>query len=317
MDLVRVSAASGFAFMAMLTAAASASGGSAGSSVDAAYDLPAERIQARIDEAFRTAEPGAAFALTGPLFPVTPDMPVRSHDASAERRWPLTSSSVDAWSAYIAEASHRFGVPADWVRGVMQQESGGRTHLGGRPITSSAGAMGLMQVMPATFAEMSALHGLGNDPYDPRANILAGTAYLRAMYDRFGPAHFLAAYNAGPARVEAHLRTGRALPGETRAYTAALLPRLFPERPAAATDASMHVQDLTGTSAMRTLVSSSSRSSPVRAGDMTAAPVFAAVAAMDRQPAEQRVRQPTDSLFVPLTAVDRRQQASADRTNGH
>ena len=130
----------------------------------------------------------------------------------------------------IEEAARRFGIPPAWVRGVMRIESGGRTMLDGRPITSPAGAMGLMQVMPATFAELSGRYGLGSDPYDPRANILAGTAYLREMYDRFGATHFLAAYNAGPGRVDEHLRTGRPLPGETQRYVQALGPELAGDR---------------------------------------------------------------------------------------
>jgi soluble lytic murein transglycosylase-like protein len=67
----------------------------------------------------------------------------------------------------------------------MQAESGGRTVLDGRLITSRAGAVGLMQVMPDTYQEMRRAHGLGPDPHDPRDNILAGTAYLRAMYVRY------------------------------------------------------------------------------------------------------------------------------------
>ena len=65
-------------------------------------------------------------------------------------------------------------------------------------------------------------HGLGADPYDPHDNIMAGAAYLRAMYDRFGYPGLFAAYNAGPARYGEHLRTGRPLPGETRSYIAQL-----------------------------------------------------------------------------------------------
>jgi hypothetical protein len=61
-------------------------------------------------------------------------------------------------------------------------------------------------------------HGLGPDPHDPRDNILAGTAYLRAMYDRFGYPGLFAAYNAGPARYAGHLASGNPLPAETRAY---------------------------------------------------------------------------------------------------
>ena len=99
----------------------------------------------------------------------------------------------------------------------MRAESGGRTMLDGRPITSRAGAIGLMQVMPATYAEMRAANSLGPDPADPRDNILAGTAYLRAMFDRYGYPGLFAAYNAGPQRYEQSLR-GRPLPAETRAY---------------------------------------------------------------------------------------------------
>jgi soluble lytic murein transglycosylase-like protein len=104
----------------------------------------------------------------------------------------------------------------------MRAESGGRTHLDGRPIVSRAGAMGLMQLMPGTWREMRAALGLGHDPHQPRDNILAGTAYLRAMYDRFGYPGLFAAYNAGPARYAAHLATGRRLPRETVAYVASV-----------------------------------------------------------------------------------------------
>src|SRR3546814_6927212 len=66
--------------------------------------------------------------------------------------------------------------------------------------------------------DMRARLGLGNDPHAPRDNILAGTYYLRLMYDCFGYPGLFGAYNAGPARYAAFVRTGRALPAETRAY---------------------------------------------------------------------------------------------------
>lgn len=134
---------------------------------------------------------------------------------------PAQAQPADRWSAEIGEAARRFGVPEDWIRRVIQAESGGRTMLNGRPITSRAGAMGLMQLMPGTWAEMRRTHGLGPDPYDPHDNILAGTAYLRAMYDRFGYPGLYGAYNAGPTRYWEHLITGRALPAETVVYMAA------------------------------------------------------------------------------------------------
>lgn len=144
------------------------------------------------------------------------------------------AQGVERWSPYIREASARFGVPEGWIRRVMRAESGGRTTVNGNPITSSAGAMGLMQLMPKTWAEMRAKHGLGPDPHDPRDNILAGTAYLRAMYDRFGYPGLFAAYNAGPKRYAGHLATGRRLPAETVAYVAAV--GASPPRRAAAPD---------------------------------------------------------------------------------
>ncbi|MBO9623942.1 MAG: lytic transglycosylase domain-containing protein [Sphingomonas sp.] len=135
---------------------------------------------------------------------------------------PEELDAVTRWRPYTLEASRRFGVPLAWIERVMRAESGGRTHLGGRPVTSRAGAMGLMQVMPSTWAELRPRLGLGNDPHDPRDNILAGTFYLRLMYDRFGYPGLFGAYNAGPARYAEWLAGRRALPDETLAYIAAV-----------------------------------------------------------------------------------------------
>ncbi|NGO54524.1 lytic transglycosylase domain-containing protein [Allomesorhizobium camelthorni] len=126
------------------------------------------------------------------------------------------------WQAFVSEASGRFGIPEGWIYAVMDAESNGETMLEGRPIKSHAGAMGLMQVMPGTWRDMRFEHGLGADPHVPRDNILAGTAYLRAMYDRFGFPGLFAAYNAGPGRYEEHLQKGRPLPKETLSYIKAL-----------------------------------------------------------------------------------------------
>ncbi len=135
---------------------------------------------------------------------------------------PAQADEVARWRPLIAEASARFDIPEAWIARVMRAESGGRTALNGRPIRSRAGAMGLMQLMPGTWAEMRARLGLGHDPDRPRDNILAGTAYLRLMYERFGYPGLFSAYNAGPGRYAEHLATGRPLPGETRAYVAAI-----------------------------------------------------------------------------------------------
>ncbi|HTU12137.1 MAG TPA: lytic transglycosylase domain-containing protein [Allosphingosinicella sp.] len=130
------------------------------------------------------------------------------------------ASRIERWAGPIAEASARFGIPQTWIRRVIAAESGGQTRLRGRPIESHAGAMGLMQLMPGTWRAMRAAHGLGPDPHDPRDNIMAGTAYLRLMYDRFGYPGLFAAYNAGPAAYAAYLAGSRRLPAETRAYVA-------------------------------------------------------------------------------------------------
>jgi soluble lytic murein transglycosylase-like protein len=132
---------------------------------------------------------------------------------------PLRADEVGRWAPQIAEASSRYGVPARWIEEVMRSESRGRARLSGRPIRSSKGAMGLMQLMPGTWAEMRERLRLGRDPDDPRDNILAGTFYLRLLYDRYGYPGLFAAYNAGPGRYEQHL-AGRPLPAETVAYLA-------------------------------------------------------------------------------------------------
>src|SRR5688572_3223742 len=64
------------------------------------------------------------------------------------------------WRDHVTAAAARFGLPEEWVLRVIAAESGGRTELGGRPITSHAGAMGLMQVMPATWASLRARYRL-------------------------------------------------------------------------------------------------------------------------------------------------------------
>src|SRR3546814_9197460 len=73
----------------------------------------------------------------------------------------------------------------------MRAESAGDVRA-----VSHAGAMGLMQIMPATWTYLRGRYGLGDDPYHVRDNIIAGTAYLRELHDRFGSPGFLAAYNA-------------------------------------------------------------------------------------------------------------------------
>lgn len=133
---------------------------------------------------------------------------------------PASAGSLDRWAAPIAEASQRFGIPVDWIRRVIRVESDGENKLGGRAIVSPAGAMGLMQLMPGTWRDIRSSLSLGSDPFEPRDNILAGTFYLRLMYDRFGYPGLFAAYNAGPGRYGAWLANTARLPAETRLYVA-------------------------------------------------------------------------------------------------
>nr|WP_264711666.1 lytic transglycosylase domain-containing protein [Limobrevibacterium gyesilva] len=140
--------------------------------------------------------------------------------ARAKRNYTPPGPPGDPWGPYITEAAAKYDVPERWVREVMRQESGGRLYENGQLITSGAGAMGLMQVMPATYDELRARYDLGDDPFDPHDNIMAGTAYLRELYDVFGSPGFLAAYNAGPGRLDDYLTRNRPLPDETRRYVA-------------------------------------------------------------------------------------------------
>lgn len=126
---------------------------------------------------------------------------------------------MERWTPYIQEASRRFSVNGQWIRAVMMIESGGRTMLAeGKPIVSSAGAMGLMQLMPQTWDAMRTAHGLGNDPFDPHDNVLAGAAYLRALYRQYGYPTLFAAYNDGPGMLAAHAAMNERLPAETENY---------------------------------------------------------------------------------------------------
>ncbi|SRR6266446_6803035 len=146
---------------------------------------------------------------------------------------------MDRWVPLIKEASHRFKVSEAWIEAVMRMESGGRTLLDdSRPITSNAGAMGIMQIMPNTYQDMRQRYGLGADPYDPRDNVLAGAAYLHWLYEKYGFPKLFAAYNAGPGTLEAQSAGARKLPSETRDYVSDIARLLGTDsNPAQATNA--------------------------------------------------------------------------------
>jgi soluble lytic murein transglycosylase-like protein len=140
--------------------------------------------------------------------------------ASAQNAPIERETASDPYAVHVADAARRFGIPEAWIWAVMRIESNGDARA-----VSTAGAMGLMQIMPRTWATLRARYRLGSDPFNAHDNIMAGAAYLREMHDRYGDVTaMLAAYNAGPGRYNEHLSRGRLLPGETLAYLAKLAP---------------------------------------------------------------------------------------------
>jgi soluble lytic murein transglycosylase-like protein len=154
---------------------------------------------------------------------VTLCMSSASHAANAGPTSSIDAIVPEPYTAFIAEASRRFNIPANWIRAVIHVESRGNAKA-----VSPKGAMGLMQIMPATWASLRARYHLGADPFDPHDNILGGAACLRELYDRYGAPGFLVAYNAGPRRLEEHLAGLRPLPQESARYLATL-GRMLPE----------------------------------------------------------------------------------------
>jgi soluble lytic murein transglycosylase-like protein len=148
---------------------------------------------------------------------------ITAHCAPSQAPTP-SGKIVARWQPMIAQAAATFALPQAWVSAVMARESGGKISLNGRPITSPAGAMGLMQVMPRTYDDMRKQLGLGLNPYAPQDNITAGAAYLQQMYRRYGYPGMFAAYNAGPGRFDDFLLRQRPLPSETLAYVAKIAP---------------------------------------------------------------------------------------------
>lgn len=167
-------------------------------------------------------------ACAGPRPAISPVQEAAQYKARARHDYTPPGPPSDPWGPYIAEAAARYDIPDRWIREVIRAESSGKVLE-----TSDPGAMGLMQVMPQTYDMLRDRYSLGDDAYDPHDNIMAGTAYLREMYDIYGAPGFLAAYNAGPGRLDDYLTRNRPLPDETRNYVAKIAPRIagiWPQR---------------------------------------------------------------------------------------
>jgi len=121
---------------------------------------------------------------------------------------PSTATQAFDLDQVVREASRRNRLDPDFVRSVISAESNFKIHA-----VSRKGALGLMQLMPATAAQLGVA-----DPFDPRANVEAGTAHLSALLDLYNndPIKALAAYNAGAHRVKQY--NGVPPYHETRAY---------------------------------------------------------------------------------------------------
>jgi soluble lytic murein transglycosylase-like protein len=124
------------------------------------------------------------------------------------------------YDSFIAEAARLYQLPPQFIRAVIRVESDFNPH-----VVSSAGAMGLMQLMPRTAANMGV-----RDPFDPRQNILGGTRYLRVLANMFNGDLVLtvAAYNAGENAVVRY----RGVPpyDETRRYVGRVLRHYYGAR---------------------------------------------------------------------------------------
>ena len=129
------------------------------SSFPALAPLAARRLTACHGLRWRPLLSGATALLLLTIGPVANAQPITGKP-------PIVSTTADRFTTFVAEAAQRFGIPATWIRIVMRAESFGEVHA-----ISPKGAMGLMQIMPETWAHLRVRYSLGADPYDPHDNI--------------------------------------------------------------------------------------------------------------------------------------------------
>lgn len=134
----------------------------------------------------------ARVGFTAPQFSSLLSSTLAAQAATVQAQESATVQSVSSYDGLIKEAAQENGLDEALVKAVIQAESSYRADA-----VSSAGAQGLMQLMPATAASL----GVTNS-FDPAQNISGGTKYLKSLIDRFGDLRLaLAAYNTGPSRI--------------------------------------------------------------------------------------------------------------------
>jgi soluble lytic murein transglycosylase len=144
---------------------------------------------------------------------------VAAHIGS-KRRTGMTESEIEQVARTIAEESRRHGLDPALVLAVIHVESRYDAYA-----VSPVGAMGLMQILPATGEELAAKEGIvwrgPQTLFDPIVNVRLGVAYLNELTTRYGnTAMALAAYNWGPGHIDRRLRRGTPMP---KAYPALVL----------------------------------------------------------------------------------------------
>ena len=166
-----------------------------------------------------TPPPPAVSVPAGPVVspPAQTSAPAQKVNQAKSAPSPAAASTTTVSQAeideFIREAASRYQLDPDFVRSVIKAESNFHPHA-----VSRKGAQGLMQLMPQTAASLGV-----KDPFDPQANVEAGTAHLSELLDRYhnDPIKALAAYNAGAHRVQQY--HGVPPYRETRAYIAKIV----------------------------------------------------------------------------------------------